>query len=179
MKIHIRQESAEDYETVFELIQKAFEHAEYTDHQEQFLVQKLRQSSGFIPELALIAEINGRPVGYILVTKIKIVDEENKKAHSSLALAPIAVLPDFQGKGIGSKLIKEAHRIARQLGFGSIILLGHADYYPRYGYVQMVKYGIKMPFDVPDENCMIIELLPEALVGVKGMVVYPKEFGIT
>jgi len=179
MKIHIRQEIPSDYQAVFELIQKAFEQEEYSDHQEQFLVEKLRQSTGFIPKLALVAEIDGKPVGYILVTRIKIVNEENQENYPSLALAPIAVLPEFQGKGIGGKLIVEVHQIAKQLDFGSIILLGHADYYPRFGYEQTVKYGIKMPFEVPDENCMIIELHQGALVGVKGMVVYPKEFGIT
>jgi len=94
-------------------------------------------------------------------------------------LAPIAVLPEFQRKGIGSKLIAEAHRIAAQLDFGSIILLGYANYYPKFGYVTMAEYGINMPFEVADENCMIIELCQRALTGVQGTVVYPQEFGIT
>ncbi|WP_233789126.1 GNAT family N-acetyltransferase [Sphingobacterium sp. HMA12] len=70
MNIHIRQESTVDHQSVFELIRKAFEHEKYSDHQEQFLVEKLRLSSGFIPELALVAEIGGEIVGYILLTKI-------------------------------------------------------------------------------------------------------------
>lgn len=178
MNIQIRQESKVDYQSVFELIQKAFEHEEYSDHQEHFLVERLRQSSGFIPELALVAEIHGKIVGYILLTKIKIRNEAERREYPSLALAPIAVLPEFQGRGIGGRLITEAHRIAAELDFGSIILLGHASYYPKFGYVTMAEYGINMPFEVPDENCMLIELRQHALAGVQGTVVYPKEFGI-
>jgi len=178
MNIYIRQESVDDYQAVFDLIEQAFKYEEHSNHQEQFLVEKLRQSSEFIPELSLIAEVNNKPIGYILLTKIKIHNEEKKEDYPSLALAPIAVLPEFQGKGVGSRLIEEAHKIAAQLDFGSIILLGHASYYPRFGYVTMAEYGISTPFDVPDENCMLIELREKALAGLQGTVVYPEEFGI-
>ncbi|WP_293945626.1 MULTISPECIES: GNAT family N-acetyltransferase [unclassified Sphingobacterium] len=178
MNIYIRQESVDDYQAVFDLIEQAFKYEEHSNHQEQFLVEKLRQSPEFIPELSLIAEVNNKPIGYILLTKIKIHNEEKKEDYPSLALAPIAVLPEFQGKGVGGRLIEEAHKIAAQLDFGSIILLGHASYYPRFGYVTMAEYGISMPFDVPDENCMLIELREKALAGLQGTVVYPEEFGI-
>ncbi|MEM6347139.1 MAG: N-acetyltransferase, partial [Bacteroidota bacterium] len=94
-----------------------------------------------------------------------------------LSLAPVAVLPKQQGQGIGAMLIEEAHRIARSLGHERIILLGHADYYPRFGYQICANYGIKLPFEVPDENCMVIGLKENALTGVGGEVVYPKAFG--
>lgn len=178
MNIHIRQARPDDAPTVFALVQKAFEQEEHSDHQEQFLVEKLCLSTGFIPELSLVAELDHKLVGYILLTKIKIVNENSKTSYTSLALAPIAVSPEFQGKAIGSKLIAEAHRIAEQLQFGSIIVLGHADYYPKFGYKKMIEYGIKMPFDAPNENCMLIELRQGALAGVSGTVSYPKEFGI-
>ena len=126
-----------------------------------------------------MAEIHGKIVGYILLTKIKICNEAKKREYPSLALAPIAVLPEFKGRGIGGRLIAEAHQIATELDFGSIILLGHASYYPKFGYVRMAKYGIKMPFEVPNKHCMVIELRQQALAGVQGTVVYPKEFGIT
>ncbi|MDF2477326.1 MAG: N-acetyltransferase [Sphingobacterium sp.] len=178
MNIYIRQESVNDYQAVFDLIEQAFKYEKHSNHKEQFLVEKLRQSPGFIPELSLIAEVGNTPVGYILLTKIYIHNEEKKEDYPSLALASIAVLREFQGKGIGGRLIEEAHRIAAQLDFGSIILLGHADYYPRFGYVTMAEYGISMPFDVPNENCMLTELHEQALTDVQGTVVYPEEFGI-
>src|SRR5690606_15450664 len=120
-------------------------------------------------------EIDQEIVGYILLTKIKIINN-NSQPTTSLALAPVAVLKKHQGKGIGGNLIRKAHEIAKELKFGSIILLGHEKYYPKFGYEMTKNYGIKLPFDVPDENCMLIELTENALENVNGIVEYPKEF---
>ena len=139
-----------------------------------FLVEKLRKSEAFVPELSLVAEIENNIVGHILLTKIKIKTSDDE--ITSLALAPVSVLPEFQGKGIGGKLIKEAHQRAKDLGYQSIILLGHENYYPRFGYKLAEEFGISLPFDVPKENCMAIELEPNALKNIRGEVVYPKEF---
>lgn len=170
----IRREEIKDYKEVFKLIENAFENEVYTDHKEQFLVERLRNAEAFIPELSLVAEIDGEITGYILLTKIKIINNDIQK--TSLALAPVAVLKKYQGKGIGGKLIEEAHRKAKELGFESVILLGHEKYYPKFGYEMTIKYGIKLPFDVPDENCMLIELTENALKDITGIVEYPKEF---
>lgn len=173
-EINIRQEVAQDYREVFELIKNAFENEIHSDHKEHFLVEKLRESETFVPDLSLVAEMNGQIVGYILLTKIKILSEYSETI--SLALAPVAVLEIHQGKGIGGQLIQVAHRKAMGLGFSSVILLGHEGYYPRFGYQRAKKYGIKLPFEVPDENCMLIELTEDALKDVSGIVEYPKEF---
>lgn len=175
MELKIRQEEENDFKAVFHLIENAFEKERYSDHKEQFLVERLRQSDAYIPELALVAEQDGRIVGYLLLTKIKIKDEDGKEAES-LALAPVAVLQDFQGKGIGGQLIRNAHEKAREMGFGSIVLLGHEQYYPRFGYELTSKYGIRLPFDVPPENCMVIELVKGTLQNIEGVVEYPKAF---
>jgi len=170
----IRQETSKDYEKVFNLIKSAFKEADFADHTEQFLVERLRQSDAFIPELSMVAEIEGEVVGHILLTKIKIKNELTM--FDSLALAPVSVLPRFQGKGIGGQLILEAHKKAKASGYESIVLLGHEEYYPRFGYEQADKYGIELPFEVPKENCMVIALVENGLAGVRGMVAYPKEF---
>lgn len=175
MNILFRQENKDDYTAVSIVIQKAFEKEEMSDHSEQYLVERLRNSEAFIPELSIVAEINQKVAGHILLSMIKIVNNENKE-FESLALAPVSVLPEYQGKGIGGKLIETAHKKAKELGFGSVILLGHESYYPRLGYEMAKKYGIKLPFDVPDENCMAIELIKGSLKGVEGTVVYPKAF---
>ena len=73
-------------------------------------------------------------------------------------------------------LIEEAHQRAKDLGFKSVVLLGHADYYPKFGYRKASEFGIKLPFDVADEYCMAIELTTNGLAGVQGLVEYPKEF---
>lgn len=177
MDVNIKTETKKDFKAVFEVIQNAFENEEYSDHKEQYLVERLRDSDAFVPELSLVAEVNNEIVGYILLTKINIVDT-NANSYDSLALAPVAVLQKFQGKGIGSKLIETAHKKAKDLGFSSVVLLGHESYYPRFGYVQAKEFGIKLPLDVPDGNCMIIELTENGLQNIKGVVRYPKEFGI-
>lgn len=173
--MNIRKEERKDYKEVFKLIENAFKGEKFTDHKEQFLVERLRKSESFIPELSLVAEIDEQIVGYILLTKIKII-QNNSKVISSFALAPVAVLKKFQGMGIGAGLIRKAHEVAKKLNYGSIILLGLEKYYPKFGYKMMKYYGIKLPFDVPDENCMLIELTDNALDNVQGMVEYPNEF---
>lgn len=170
----IRQENHNDYKAVFNLIEEAFKTEVFSDHKEQFLVERLRKSDAFIPELSLVAEIDNTIVGHILVTKLKIKSEAN--TYNSLALAPVSVLPKFQGQGIGAKLILEAHKKAKELGHTSIVLLGHEHYYPKFGYKQAHTFGITLPFEVPKENCMAIELVENGLKGVHGIVEYPKEF---
>lgn len=175
MDLIIRREGESDFQEISELIKRAFEKEEMSDHQEQFLVDRLRLSKGFIPDLALVAQIGERIVGYILLTEVEILTNSNSR-HLILALAPIAVLPEYHGQGFGSQLVNFAHQRAHGLGYDSIVLLGHEDYYPRFGYQKARDFDIKLPFNAPDENCMIIELIPNALHGVNGIVQYPSEF---
>ena len=178
--ILIRQETKDDYKHVHKVVEAAFKDEELSDHKEHILVDKLRSSESFIPELSLVAtEKNDQIVGHILLTRIKIIDNSNnsKTSHdSSLALAPVSVHPDYQGRGIGSKLIISAHTTAKELGYSSIILLGHEKYYPRFGYKILQSYGIKLPFDVPPQNCMAVELVDHALDSVQGLAEYDEAF---
>jgi predicted N-acetyltransferase YhbS len=175
--ITIRQEEKKDHHQVFQLTEEAFREMEHSDHQEQFLVEKLRESEAFIPELSLVAEDeNGTIAGHILFTKIKIVNYN--ASFDSLALAPVSVKPEFQNQGIGSKLILQGHHIAQELGYESVILIGHENYYPRFGYKKTSNFGISFPFDIPEENGMAAELVKDGLKDKKGVVKYPQEFGI-
>jgi predicted N-acetyltransferase YhbS len=170
MKIIIRQETKKDINIVCEVVRLAFEDVEHSDHDEYNLVNRLRRSNAFVPELSLVAEFDGEIVGHILFTKIKIGE------HTALALAPVSVLPKCQGKRIGEKLILEGHKRASDLGFDSIIVLGHQTYYSRFGYTTASKWKIKAPFDVPEECFMAVELVPNGLEYVSGIVEYTKEF---
>lgn len=169
--IEIRQENQKDYEEVYRVVKTAFETAEHSDGNEQDLVVALRNSDSFIPELSLVAVKEDKIVGYILFTKIKI---EN---HEEIALAPLAVLPEYQKQGIGSMLIEQGHKIAKQLGYHYSIVLGSENYYPKFGYIPATQYGIQAPFDVANENFMAVKL-NDTDIEIKGVVQYAKEFGI-
>lgn len=157
---------------VCEVVQKAFIREKFSDHNEHKLVRELLKSDAFIKDLSLTAKFKGMIVGYILFTKVKVGND------TLLTLAPLAVLPRFQKKGIGKSLVEKGHKIAKELGYKGIVVLGHADYYKKFGYEPASKWEIKCPIEVPDENFMAIELYPGALNNVKGTVEYPKEFGI-
>ena len=109
-----------------------------------------------------------------MLTKLLIENEGSK--YDSLALAPVSVVPEHQNKGIGSELISESLKIAKELGFKSVIVLGHDKYYPRFGFKPASTWGIKAPFDVPDEAFMALELEDGSLEDISGTVVYSKEF---
>lgn len=174
MSYQVREERASDFTAVEALIQAAFKGIEYSDKTEHLLVRRLRQSTAFVPELSLVAEREGVLLGHILLTKVSIVNGERQQ--ESLSLAPVSVSPKWQGQGIGTALIEKAHRKAKEMGFPWIILLGHEDYYPRFGYQKSVDYDIRFPFEAPTENCMVKALLPNALEEVSGLVTYPKAF---
>lgn len=175
MVITIRQEQLHDHAIVSQLIEEAFRDEIYSDKREQFLVARLRNTEGFIPDLSLVAEVEGRIAAYILLTAIKIISTHEE--IPSLALAPVAVLPVFQGKGLGTALIEKAHGIAKDLGYQSVIVLGHEKYYPKFGYQPLHHFNLSLPFAAPPQNCMAIELAPGALKGTEdGKVVYPAAF---
>lgn len=174
MNLTLRQETSADHHSVFKVVKEAFLQEKLSDHKEQFLVERLRKSAAFIPELSIVAEIENKIVGYILLTKIKIIGAD--RVFNSLALAPVAIKPEYQNQGIGGKLISHAHKRAKDLGHYSIVLVGHKDYYPRFGYEHCKMHNIKLPFDVPEENCFVIELKKNGLQGVTGTVEYPNAF---
>ena len=167
----IREEKSADYDSVYSVVKCAFESAAHADGNEQDLVAALRKSKAFIPELSLVAEIDGKIVGHILFTKVMI------GSRTELALAPLSVLPAFQKQGIGTALIREGHRIAKALGYRYSVVLGSETYYPKAGYRMAKEYGIKSPFDVPPENFMAFDLQGDS-GPAKGVVKYAEEFGI-
>ncbi len=169
-QVYIRPEQPEDMEDVYEVNRLAFGQDDEAD-----LVDRLRQSQHFVPELSLVALDGEQTVGYILFTHVLITDD-NGNQYGSLALAPVSVLPEYQNQGIGKQLIRYGLECAAQLGYMSVIVLGHELYYPKFGFIPASTWNIRSPYDVPDNVFMAIELIPGGLDNISGMVVYPKEF---
>jgi predicted N-acetyltransferase YhbS len=170
MSTIIREEVRADFPYVFELNKSAF-----GQDGEARLVETLRNSDAFIPPLSLVAVRNQEIIGHILFTRIKIRNESGT-THDSLALAPMAVKPALQKQGIGSLLIRHGLSKARELGYQSVIVLGHDHYYPKFGFAQADKWDIKSPFDVPPSVFMALELSAGALRNISGTVEYPQAF---
>lgn len=171
----MRQERPEDYIKTEELTKEAFLHAEFSDKKEHLLVKRLRTSDAFIPELSLVAvDQEDGLVGHVLLSKITIAHGHN--VTDSLALAPVSVSPSYQGMGIGSRLIRKALEKAEEIGYASVVVLGHKDYYPKFGFRRASSWNIRPPFDVPDEVFMALELKEDSLRHAQGVVHYPEAF---
>lgn len=166
----IRTEQNADHAKVYQVITEAFKTAEHSDGNEADLVNRLRKSPSFIPELSLVALENDAVVGHILFTKAYV------GGTAVLALAPLAVLPSCQNRGIGLALIRYGHKIAKNLGYGFSVVLGHAGYYPKAGYVPASRYGIKAPFAIPDENFMAV-CFDDTAEPLNGTMKYDDAFG--
>jgi putative acetyltransferase len=169
MKISIRPERPEDYPAVRDVNLAAFETAEEAD-----VVDAMRETPEYIPNLSLVAETDQGIVGHIMISEVTI-EQENGEL-TALSLGPIAVLPEHQNKGIGSQLIEAGHQRAKEMGYPFITLIGHPWYYPRFGYVQARQHGLETIWQVRDVVFMVYELQPGALDNAAGKIRYPEPF---
>ena len=124
--------------------------------------------------LSLVAVQEGRIVGHILFSPVII--ESAKGTCPAIGLGPMAVLPELQRQGIGSLLIKAGLEECRQVGHERVVVLGHAEYYPRFGFIPASQHGVRCEYDVPDEIFMVLELRKGAFQGKAGTVKYQPEF---
>ena len=162
----IRMENTEDYDAVREVNLGAF-----PGEEEALLVEKLRKTEDVI---SLVALKDNKIVGHVLFTPSTI--ENGTDSFPALALATLAVLPEFQRQGIGFQLVKKGLEECRNQGHSIVTVLGHPDYYPRFGFKPTAEYGIESPFEVPLEAFMVLELVSGALDGVNGVLEYLKAF---
>lgn len=165
----IRVEHVDDHAGVDEVNRLAF-----GQDNEARLVATLRQADGFDPGLSLVAVCDGAVVGHILFSPIRI--ETDSSDVPALALAPMAVLPELQRRGIGSDLVREGLEACRRAGHAIVVVLGHAEYYPRFGFTPASGFGIRPPFPAPDEAFLALALAPSGLDGISGVVRYPAPF---
>jgi len=168
MNISIRKSTDTEITQLLQINRLAF-----NSEKEPELVYNLLHDKTAMPFVSLVAFCDEEMVGHILFTKCSF--EGNPRSLSVYILAPVAIIPSFQKKGIGGMLIKEGHRILKEMGVDIVVVLGHMDYYPRYGYIPDAKsLGIKSTYSIPDEvkdAWMVHELKPMSLKSVKGRVV--------
>lgn len=165
MTITIRPEAPDNQRAIYEVNKAAFGHVDEAE-----LVDSLR-SNGFV-QLSLVAEKDGLVVGHILFSELQIFCEDTTIA--GLALAPMAVMPEHQRQGIGSQLVEAGLTKCRELGHRIVIVVGHPNYYPRFGFSPELATQLQSKY--AGEAFMALELVPGALEGVTGQVKYPPPF---
>ncbi len=169
MRTIIRPEQPGDHAAIDEVNRLAFE-----GETEARLVAAIRTADGFDPSLSLVAVRDGQLVGHIMFSAIHVeTDQANVPAA---ALAPMAVVPVHQRRGIGSELVREGLEACRRAGHRIAVVVGHADYYPRFGFIPAGRHGLRPPFPVPDEAFMALALTSCSLNGIRGVVRYPAAF---
>jgi putative acetyltransferase len=163
----VRPEKPEDVPATRVVNEQAFGRAAEAD-----LVDALRRNSK--ATLSLVAEDNARIVGHILFSPVTI--HSNETELIGVGLAPLAVIPERQNQGIGLMLVEEGVRRLREEGHRFVVVLGHPNYYPRFGFVPASRFNIKSEYDVADEAFMAMELQEGALQDQSGIARYQPEF---
>lgn len=169
--VEIRAERAGDEAAVRRVNELAFGRAE-----EAALVDALRAAAR--PHVSLVAVDGGRVVGHVFFSPVSLETEGGPEDSSfaAMGLAPMAVLPGHQRRGVGSELVRAGLDECRRAGRDVVVVLGHPEYYPRFGFRPAGRAGLRCEYPVPDDTFMVVELRPGALAGRRGLVKYHPAF---
>lgn len=167
--INIRLERPEDREAIYRLNVLAF-----GGREEAILIDTLRASGESI--ISMVALLDDCIVGHIFFSPVVI--QSDVGSYPAMGLGPMAVLPEEQRKGIGTRLVERGLEECKAGGHDLVFVLGHATYYPRFGFVPAKRYGIRWEQDVPEEVFMVLALNDGALEGKAGIVRYHEAFTI-
>jgi putative acetyltransferase len=151
---------------------RAVNEAAFGSSAEADIVDALRNRQDRL--VSLVAESEGRVLGHILFSSVSLSGNDRV---SLMGLGPMSVLPARQRQGVGSALVRKGLEQCRKLGAEAVVVLGHPEYYPRFGFVPASRFGIRCEYDVPDDVFMALELQPGSLQDVAGTVRYDDAFG--
>ena len=170
MLIEVRKERATDIEAIRDVNKRAF-----GQDQEGNIVDALRSNGAALLSLVATlhdsaATLHDRIVGHIMYSPATIGDV------TGAALGPMSVLPEHQRQGIGSKLVNTGNQTLKASNCAFIIVLGHPDFYPRFGFRRASTLAVKSEWDVPDEVVMLLILDESKMQGISGLVKYRHEF---
>ncbi|WP_267642475.1 GNAT family N-acetyltransferase [Haloarchaeobius amylolyticus] len=171
-----RPETAADHAAV-----EAVHRAAFPTDDEAALVAALRESDAFVPGLSIVAEADAGIVGHVLFTEVSVsgggrTGRDAARPDAALTLAPVAVSPDRQGEGIGSRLIRHGLDACREAGYECAVLHGDPDFYSRFGFEPAAPYGFSHPFDLPDADFQVLWLTDEENDRIGGRVTYDAAF---
>lgn len=168
--INIRNETPEDRQAIRIVVESAFGGPD-----EAILVERLREAGK--AAISLVATEDDRVIGHILFSRVTLESHpDDDRPLAAIGLAPLAVLPEFQNRGVGSLLTRAGLEECRKAGYQCAVVLGHPHYYPRFGFVPSVRHQIKSEFAVSDETFMVLELEENALQNRAGIMKYEPEF---
>jgi putative acetyltransferase len=163
----IREETPDDHAAIRKVNLLAFGGSEEAD-----IVDRLR--SGGLVVASLVAVLDGQVVGHILFSELPV--DAQHSTIPAVSLAPMAVRPEWQRRGIGSELVRRGLEVCRERGKAAVLVLGHPEYYPRFGFSSELAKNLRSPFS--GEAWMAVELTPGVLSGIQGTVRYPDAFGL-
>lgn len=168
-ELYVRGEKAADYDTITEINRLAFGRED-----EANLVNAIRKTKSYEFGFSLVAIKEDVILGHVLFSKGFITHRGRR--FKCLVLGPIAVHPEHQRKGIGKALVNEGLERAKEVGFGAVVVVGNPAYYSAFGFKPAVTMKLRTTLGVPDENFMAKEISRNALRGIIGTVMFPREF---
>lgn len=174
MTVIFRQEQPSDYEQTERIIKEAFKSIPVRSGSEHEMVKRLRGESTFNPIFSQVAILDHEVIGHIILSKVYVNNDRIKTPILNLQL--VSVIPHKQRQGIGKALIKRIISIARDSGNEAIIVLGHPTYYHKIGFKRASTFGLRLPFEVPDESFFALELKPHSLADTSGTIEYQLPF---
>ena len=165
--ITLRLEEERDFAIVENLTREAFWNVYCPGADEHLLVHNLRKSDVFIKKLDFVAVNDDKIIGNIMYAKATV--KNNDSEYTVLTFGPVSVLPEYQNKGVGGKLISHTITLSKEMGYNGIIIYGDPEYYKRFGFKESKEYKITNKDGKYPAALLVLELYPNALNGIEGI----------